>query len=55
MKYKVKTATEFYPAMVFLVEQNSWIPTDPDNTDYQQYLEWVEEGNVAEEWNPEEA
>jgi hypothetical protein len=22
------------------------IPTDPDNTDYQQYLKWVEEGNT---------
>jgi len=22
------------------------IPADPDNTDYQQYLKWLEEGNV---------
>ena len=22
------------------------IPFDPDNTDYQQYLKWLEEGNV---------
>jgi len=28
-------------------------PQDPANADYQQYLEWLEEGNVAEEWNPE--
>ena len=28
-------------------------PNDPANRDYQEYLEWVEEGNVAEEWNPE--
>jgi O-acetylhomoserine/O-acetylserine sulfhydrylase-like pyridoxal-dependent enzyme len=28
---------------------------DPANTDYQQYLAWLEEGNVAEEWNPEGA
>jgi len=26
---------------------------DPANTDYQQYLAWLEEGNVPEEWNPE--
>ena len=24
------------------------IPIDPDNTDYQQYLEWVAEGNTPE-------
>ena len=29
------------------------VPTDPANQDYQQYLAWVEEGNVAEEWDPE--
>ena len=24
------------------------IPLDPDNTDYQQYLKWVDEGNTPE-------
>ena len=24
------------------------IPFDPDNTDYQEYLEWVDAGNTAE-------
>ena len=24
------------------------IPKDPDNTDYQEYLEWVAEGNTPE-------
>lgn len=28
---------------------------DHANTDYQQYLAWLEEGNVPEEWNPEGA
>ena len=25
-----------------------YIPFDPDNTDYREYLEWVAEGNTAE-------
>ena len=24
---------------------NAFIPFDPDNTDYQKYLEWLAEGN----------
>jgi hypothetical protein len=24
---------------------NAFIPFDPDNTDYQAYLKWLEEGN----------
>ena len=24
------------------------IPFDPDNTDYQEYLKWVDEGNTAD-------
>ena len=27
---------------------NVFIPTDPANTDYQEYLEWVAKGNTAE-------
>ena len=26
----------------------TWIPFDPDNTDYQKYLEWVAAGNTPE-------
>ena len=27
---------------------NAFIPFDPDNTDYQAYLKWLEEGNTPE-------
>lgn len=30
-----------------------WIPQDEASPLYQQYLAWVAEGNVAEEWQPE--
>ena len=31
-----------------LKDGTSSIPFDPDNTDYQQYLAWVAEGNTPE-------
>jgi hypothetical protein len=33
------------PSYVLQVETGKLIPFDPDNTDYQQYLKWLEEGN----------
>tara|TARA_R110000772_G_scaffold51436_4_gene118064 strand:+ start:693 stop:854 length:162 start_codon:yes stop_codon:yes gene_type:complete len=31
---------------VIRIADNACIPFDPDNTDYQAYLKWVEEGNT---------
>jgi hypothetical protein len=38
--------------MVQRLSDSAFIPFDEANTDYKEYLEWVAEGNVAEEWNP---
>jgi len=35
-------------ASVLLIEQKASIPFDPDNTDYQAYLRWLEAGNTPE-------
>ena len=37
--------TENPPNTVKRLADNAWIPFDPDNTDYQEYLKWVAEGN----------
>jgi len=31
---------------VLRLSDNAYIPFDPDNTDYQAYLKWLEEGGV---------
>ena len=32
--------------MIHRIDTGSWIPIDPSNTDYQEYLKWLAEGNT---------
>ena len=32
--------------VVFFIPTNTWIPTDLANTDYAEYLKWLEAGNT---------
>jgi len=36
------------PVCVMRVSDGAIIPFDPDNTDYQEYLRWLEAGNTPE-------
>ena len=38
--------------IVLRLEDMAAIPFDESNMDYQRYLAWLAEGNIAEEWNP---
>ena len=46
MTYKL--ITTFNQPFVFNIEDNAFIPFNEDNTDYQAYLKWLDEGNTPE-------
>lgn len=39
--------------LLIRISNGDIIPPVEENRDYQEYLAWVEEGNVAEEWTGE--
>jgi len=38
--------------VIHRIADNTCIPSDPDNIDYQKYLKWVAEGNTPEPADP---
>jgi hypothetical protein len=48
--YQIRTIAE----MTFVYHPDKGvIPTDPMNADYLEYVQWLFEGNTAEEWQPD--
>ena len=48
MNYKLQNNMHGEPSSV--LRSDGWsIPFDPANTDYQEYLKWLAEGNTPEE------
>jgi hypothetical protein len=44
--YKLHNDTRGNLGCIERLSDGAFIPFDPDNTDYQQYLKWLEEGNT---------
>jgi len=46
--YKLTRTTVLYPEMSSIIRTSdgACIPLDPDNTDYAEYLKWIEAGNT---------
>ena len=45
--YKLlKNSNSNHKNIVLRIADNTYIPFDPDNTDYQAYLKWLEAGNT---------
>ena len=43
-----------HPNTIVRDEDGAFIPTDPDNVDYQEYLAWLDEGNEPTPYTPPE-
>jgi hypothetical protein len=49
------TETVLGTEMIIVRHDGANVPCDPANPDYQDYLAWVEAGNTAEPWEPDNA
>ena len=47
-KLQINPRTGEEAQVIKRLSDNAFIPFDPDNTDYQEYLEWLAEGNTPE-------
>ena len=47
-KKLIQTLTGEEAQVIKRLSDNAFIPFDPANTDYQEYLKWLEEGNTPE-------
>ena len=47
--YKLTQPIDGLMRTIIRISDGASIPLDPANTDYQEYLEWVAEGNTPEE------
>lgn len=43
---------KLHETMIVRDEDGAFIPTDPDNIDYQDYLAWLDEGNEPTPYTP---
>lgn len=50
MSYKLSINPMTGNELIYRESDSSWIPKDEANTDYQQYLAWLAEGNTPEPW-----
>jgi hypothetical protein len=46
--YKLHNDTRGNLGCIERLSDGAFIPFDPDNTDYQKYLKWLEEGNTPQ-------